>query len=186
MSELKQSDAISDFAWPPDICLLSNGRYSVMLTGAGGGYSVCDGMGVTRWREDATRDCWGQYLYVRDLESGRAWSAGRQPLGRNADEYQADLGPDRALLRRRDDDIETRCEVVVVPDADAEIRRVTLTNHGDRRRSLEVTSYAEVALNPRRADQAHPAFAKLFLETQHVPGANALLFRRRPRARVQQ
>ena len=111
-------------------------------------------MDVTRWREDGTRDCWGQYCYVRNLDAGRVWSAGRQPLGRNADEYEADLRPDRAIIRRRDGDVETCYEVAVVPDADAEVRRVTLTNRGDRPRTLEVRSYAEVALNPRRADHA--------------------------------
>jgi len=166
----------------PDVCLLSNGHYSVLLTESGSGYSVVDGMDVTRWREDTTRDCWGQYCYVRDLNDGRVWSVGRQPLGRNADEYETDLRPGRAALRRRDGEIETSYDVAVVPDANAEVRRVTLTNHGKRARTLEVTSYAEVALNPRRADQAHPAFAKLFLETEYFAPAAALLCRRRPRA----
>ena len=82
--------------------------------------------------------------------------------------------------------METCYEVAVVPDADAEARRVTLTNRGSRPLTLEVTSYAEVALNPRRADQAHPAFAKLFLETEDLASSPALLCRRRPRARDQQ
>ena len=171
---------------PPEVCLLSNGRYSVLLTAAGGGYSVVNGMDVTRWREDTTRDCWGQYCYIRDLDDGSVWSAGRQPAGRRADEYQAELRPDRGLLRRRDGDIETLYEVAVVPDADAEVRRVTLWNRGKRPRTLEITSYAEIALNPRPADQAHPAFAKLFLETEYLSPASALLCRRRPRSRDQQ
>jgi cyclic beta-1,2-glucan synthetase len=110
----------------------------------------------------------------------------RQPAGCCADEYQAELRPDRGVLRRRDGDIETLYEVAVVPDADAEVRRVTLLNHGKRTRTLEITSYAEVALNPRPADQAHPAFAKLFLETEHLSPVSALLCRRRPRSRDQQ
>jgi cyclic beta-1,2-glucan synthetase len=171
---------------PPEVSLLSNGRYGVMLTAAGGGTSACDGMDVTRWREDATRDCWGQFCYIRDLDEERTWSTGRQPLGADGDTYEAELGLDRAVFRRRDGDVETRCEVAVVPDAPAEVRRITLTNHGDRPRTLEVTSYAEVALNPRRADQAHPAFAKLFLETEYLPETHALLCRRRPRANDQQ
>jgi cellobiose phosphorylase len=170
----------------PELCLLSNGHYHVLLTAAGSGYSVVDGMDVTRWREDTTCDSWGQYCYVRDADSGRAWSVGRQPLGACADEYEAELRPERAAFRRRDDEIQTFYEVAVVPDANAEIRRVTLTNNSSRPRVLEVTSYAEIALNSRRADQAHPAFGKLFLETERcLPGA-ALLCRRRPRARDQQ
>jgi cyclic beta-1,2-glucan synthetase len=119
------------------------------------------------------------------LDDGRTWSAGRQPLGRSPEEDTADLRPGRPTFRRRDAEIETCYDVAVVPDANAEVRRLTLTNHGDRRRNLDVTSYAEVALNSRRTDQAHPAFAKLFLETEYLP-AGALLCRRRPRARDEQ
>ena len=171
---------------PPDTCLLSNDRYSVFLTAAGSGYSAVDGMDVTRWREDATCDCWGQYCYIRDLHDGRFWSAGRQPTGRVADEYQAELRPDRVAIRRRDGELETCYEVAIVPDAKAEVRRVKLTNHGNRARILEITSYLEVALNPRGADQAHPAFAKLFLETEYLHESGALLCRRRPQAQDQQ
>jgi cellobiose phosphorylase len=186
MSDPKRPNPVEVPGSSPGVCLLSNGRYSVMLTASGGGYSARDGMDVTRWREDGTRDCWGQYCYVRSLDDGRAWSAGRQPLGQNADEYATDLRPDRAIIRRRDSDVETCYEVAVVPDADAEVRRVTLTNRGDRPRTLEVTSYAEVVLSPRRVDQAHPAFAKLFLETEYLTSSPALLCRRRPRAHDQQ
>jgi cyclic beta-1,2-glucan synthetase len=143
-------------------------------------------MDVTRWREDATCDSWGQYCYVRDLEDGRVWSAGRKPIGAEADTYEADLRLDRVVICRRDGDIETCYELAVVNDANAEVRRVTLTNHGNRLRTLDVTSYAEVALNPRRADQAHPAFAKLFLETEQLLPDAALLCRRRPRAHNQE
>jgi cellobiose phosphorylase len=169
----------------PNVCLLSNGRYTVMLTQAGSGYSTWDGIDVTRWREDATSDCWGQFFYIRDLDGGGAWSAGRQPLAVEADDYETILGSDRAVFQRRDGDIETRSEIAVAADADAEVRRITLTNHGGLPRTLDVTSYAEVSLNSRRADQAHPAFAKLFLETEYLPAPPALLCRRRPRARDQ-
>src|SRR5215813_2237125 len=106
MSGRKQSNLVNVPGSSPNVCLLSNGRYNVMLTASGGGYSALNGMDVTRWREDGTRDCWGQYCYVQSLDDGRAWSAGRQPLGRDGDEYEADLRPDRATIRRRDMDVE--------------------------------------------------------------------------------
>ena len=166
----------------PAVTLLSNGRYGVMITAAGAGYSTWRGLDVTRWREDATRDCWGQFCYVRDLTDDRIWSVGFQPLCRAAEEYEYEFHADRAEFRRRDGDVETRWAVCVVPDADAEVRAVTLVNHGSRPREVELTSYAEVCLNHRRADQAHPAFAKLFLETEFDRGSGSLLARRRPRS----
>jgi len=166
----------------PAVALLSNGSYSVMITSACAGYSTWRDLDVTRWREDATRDCWGQFYYVRDLNDESMWSIGIQPLPKAADESAFEFHPDRAEFRRRDGDVETRCAVCIVPDADAEVRTVTLVNHGRRRREFELTSYAEVCLNDRRADQAHPAFAKLFLETEFDPRCGALFARRRPRS----
>jgi cellobiose phosphorylase len=166
----------------PAIALLSNGSYTVMITAACAGYSTWRDLDITRWREDATRDCWGQFYYVRDLSDESLWSIGVQPLPKTADECAFEFHPDRAEFRRSDGDVETLCAVCVVPDADAEVRAVTLVNHGRRTREFELTSYAEVCLNDRKADQAHPAFAKLFLETEFDPRCGALLARRRPRS----
>jgi cyclic beta-1,2-glucan synthetase len=165
----------------PRTHLLSNGQYTVMLTNAGGGFSTCRGLAVTRWRPDPARDGHGTFVYVRDPAAGRAWSAGHQPLAAPADAYEVVFSADKAEVRRRDGAVETLLEVAVAPDQDAEVRRVTLVNHDTRPRTLEVTSYAEVVLSDPRADLAHPAFGKLFLETEWLPEYDALLCRRRPR-----
>jgi cellobiose phosphorylase len=169
----------------PAVALLSNGQYSVMITAAGAGYSTWQDLDVTRWRENGTRDCWGQFCYVRDLGDLSVWSAGHQPLCRAADDYEAVFQPWRTDFRRWAGDLETRLAVCVSPDHNAEVRVVTVVNHGHRPRDLDITSYAEVCLNHRRADQAHPAFAKLFLETEYVGSCGALLCRRRPRTAEQ-
>ncbi len=166
----------------PRTLLLSNSQYHVMLTNSGAGYSVCRGLDVTRWREDATRDHWGQFLFVRDPEGGAPWSAGFQPTCRPPEDYEVTFSADKATFRRLDGTIETLLEVTVSPEALAEFRRVTLTNHDNRSREIELTSYVEIALASRTADSAHPAFGKLFQETEWVPGAEALLCRRRPRS----
>jgi len=166
----------------PAVALLSNGSYTAMITAACTGYSTWRDLDITRWREDATRDCWGQFYYVRDLSDESLWSIGVQPMLKTSDECAFEFHPDRAEFRRSDGDVETLCAVCVVPDADAEVRAVTLVNHGRRAREFELTSYAEVCLTDRKADQAHPAFAKLFLETEFVPRCGALLARRRPRS----
>lgn len=162
--------------------LLSNGHYTVMVTNAGAGFSTCRGLAVTRWRSDPTCDSYGSFLYVRDMATGKAWSAGHQPLCVKADNYEVTYSADKAEFRRRDGMIETLLEITVAPDRDVEVRRLTLVNHDSFSRTLEVTSYAEVVLNDPRADLAHPAFGKLFLETEWLPQWDALLCRRRPRA----
>ena len=152
------------------VALLSNGSYHVMITNACGGYSTWRDLDVTRWREDTTRDSWGQLCYVRDLGEKSAWTIGRQPLS-ESDESAFEFHPDRAEFREQHGDLEVQGAVCVVHDADAEVRVLTLINHGDHEREIELTSYAEVCLNDRRADQSHPAFAKLFLETEFDPPA---------------
>ena len=170
----------------PRAHLLSNGQYTVMVTNAGGGSSTCRGLAVTRWRADPTRDYSGSFLYVRDATAGRVWSAGHQPVCAPADAYEAVFSADKAELRRRDGDVETHLEIAVAPDQDAEVRRLTLSNHDTGPHILEVTSYAEVVLADPRADLAHPAFGKLFLETEWLAQWEALACRRRPRAADQE
>ena len=166
----------------PRTHLLSNGRYAVMVTAAGSGYSRWGELAVTRWREDVTCDAWGSYLFLRDMESGAVWSAGHQPSGAEADSYEVVYSEDHAELSRRDGSISTRLTIVVSAEHDAEIRRVTLTNLGSQDRQIELTSYAEVVLAPQAADVAHPAFQNLFVQTEFVPEVGALLATRRPRS----
>ncbi len=152
-----------------------------MVTNAGGGYSRRQGLAMTRWREDVTTDAWGSFIYVRDLENGDVWSTTYQPTRREPDDYEVTFAPDRATFRRVDGGIEIRTEVVVSPEDDVELRRVSVTNHGTAARSIEITSYAEVVLAPGDADLAHPAFSNLFIETTAVPERDALICARRPR-----
>ncbi len=166
----------------PRTHLLSNGRYAVMVTAAGSGYSRWGDLSVTRWREDVTRDSWGSYLYLRDRNTGAVWSAGHQPTGVEADSYEVDYAEEHAEFFRRDGPIATRMTVVVSAEHDAEIRRVSLTNLGSSAREIELTSFAEVVLAPQAADVAHPAFQNLFVQTEFAPEVNALLATRRPRS----
>jgi len=163
----------------PRTHLLSNGHYAVMLTAAGSGYSRCGENAVTRWREDVTLDCWGSYIYLRDAQSNAVWSAAYQPTGVEADSYEATFYEDRAEIVRRDRSLETTLEVVVSSEDDAEMRRVSITNHGSRAREIQITSYAELCLTSQAADAAHPAFAKLFVETEFVSELGTLLATRR-------
>ena len=166
----------------PEVHLLSNGRYVVMITNAGGGYSRWKDLAVTRWREDATRDDSGFFCYFRDVTTGDVWSAGHQPTLRIANDYEAIFSQSRAEFRRRDGDFDTYTEIAVSPEDDIEIRRVTITNRSRVRRTIEVTSYAEVVLAPPAADAAHPAFSNLFVQTEILPERQAILCTRRPRS----
>ncbi|WP_353154834.1 glucoamylase family protein [Herminiimonas fonticola] len=165
----------------PETQLLSNGHYAVMLTAAGSGYSLWSKLGVTRWREDATRDQWGSHLYLRDIDSGKFWSACYQPTAVEPDVYQVKFSEDRARISRVDGTISSMLEVIVSPEDDAELRRLTLTNTGSRARTIEVTSYMEILLAPVAADAAHPAFSNLFVETEYLHEVRGLLASRRPR-----
>ena len=116
----------------PSVHLLSNGRYAVMLTAAGSGYSRWNDRAVTRWREDTTRDDWGSYVFLRDVESREAWSATWQPSGEHPDSYDVMFAEDRAEFIRRDGSLTTTLDVVVSPEDEAEVRRVSIANAGAR------------------------------------------------------
>jgi len=166
----------------PATHFLSNGSYSVMVTNGGGGYSRWRGLSVSRYREDVTRDCWGQFIYLRDVDENRAWSATANPCPSHPDSYHVTFSADKAEFRRRDGDLETHTEIAVSPEDDVEVRRITVTNRGRETRSIEATSYFEIAFTEQAADQAHKSFSNLFVETCAVPDLAAILFSRRPRS----
>ncbi len=170
----------------PATHFLSNGRYSVMVTNGGGGYSTCGGLAVTRYREDVTRDSWGHFFFVRDTESGEVWSATRNPTPVEPDHYRVTFSADKAEFQRTDGDIEVATEVAVSPEDDVEVRRLTVANRGTSSRTLDVTSYFEIALTDQAADQAHRSFSNLFVETEAVPDACGILFSRRPRSSAEE
>ena len=165
----------------PEIHLLSNGRYHVAISNAGGGYSRWKDLAITRWREDATCDCWGAFLYLRDVTTGEFWSAAYQPTLRATKKYEAIFTQARAEFRQRHGNLEIHTELSVSPEDDIELRRVTLTNHSSTERTIELTSYAEVVLATQAADETHPAFSNLFVQTEFVPDSSAILCTRRAR-----
>ena len=166
----------------PEVQLLSNGRYHVMITNAGGGYSRWKDIAVTRWREDSTCDNWGTFCYIRDLESGEFWSTAYQPALKRPKTYEGIFSEARAEFRRCDHDFDTHTEITVSPEDDIELRRVRITNRSRRRRAIEVTTYAEVVLASSAADALHPAFSNLFVQTEIIRDRQAILCARRPRS----
>ena len=166
----------------PQTHLLSNGDYSVMLTSGGSGFSQWRGVAVTRWREDSSQDSSGAYVFVRDVRRGSAWSATYQPGGASPDSYQVTFSEDRAEFTRRDGSMLTTLEIVVSTEANAEVRRLSLANSGPVMREFELTSFAEIALAAPAADSAHPAFSKMFVETEYSWELGAIIATRRKRS----
>ncbi len=172
----------------PEVQLLSNGRYHVMVTNAGGGYSRWKDLSVMRWHEDSTRDHWGTFCYIREFESGAFWSTAYQPTLKRPASYEAIFTEGRAEFHRRDfidavkADFETHTDIVVSPEDDIELRRIRVINRSRQRREIDVTSYAEVVIATAPADALHPAFSNLFVQTEIIPERHAILCTRRSRS----
>ena len=166
----------------PDCHILSNGRYSTLVTAAGSGYSRWNGLAVTRWRADSTTDDLGSYFYFRDIHSGATWSAGRQPVGATPQYYEAAFSEDRVEISRQDGTLKTVLDIIVSPEDDAECRRISIMNVGKKTRTIDVTSYSELVLGPLDADISHPAFSKLFVETYLEESNPAIIAHRRRRS----
>jgi len=181
MRVIKTPDTVS-----PEVQLLSNGKYHVMLTNAGGGYSRWKNNAVTRWREDSTCDNWGAFCYIRDLDNGEFWSTAYQPTLKEGKNYEAVFSQGRAEFRRTFNDVETHIEVIVSPEDDIEIRRLQITNRTGRKKRIEITSYAEVVMAPAAADAAHTAFSNLFVQTEIIPKQRSIICTRRPRDKDEQ
>lgn len=165
----------------PQIQLLSNGRYSVMVTNAGGSYSKWKDISVTRWREDATCDNWGIFSFIHDIDNNFIWSSTYQPSLQETETYEVVFSLDRAEFKRKAFSLDAHTEIIVSPEDDIELRRMHLTNRSRRRRRVKITSYAEVILANQNVDAAHPAFSNLFIQSEIISPLNAIVCIRRPR-----
>ncbi|HEY9060522.1 MAG TPA: glucoamylase family protein [Pseudobacteroides sp.] len=172
---------VPDFTLPK-AHLLSNGSYCVMITDRGTGYSKNNLTAISRWREDITLDPSGMFFYIRNIEDNTLWSSAYEPINKKPDNYEVAFSADKARFKRIDGNIETITEITVTSEDNAEIRRLSLKNLGEKPVELEITSYFEVVMAPHSADVAHPAFSNLFVKTELVPEINTLLAVRRPRS----
>ena len=171
----------------PQVNLLSNGTYNVLLSNMGGGYSSWNDIDLTRWRPDGVLDPWGTWVYIQDIggdsqNRDKPWSAAHQPIPGNAEDMQVTYFAHMAVFRRTENEITSTMEVTVTPDDPVEIRRIHLHNNIGEPRELRLTSYGEVILAPQSADVRHPAFNKLFIESEFFPELDLQIFKRRPRS----
>ena len=165
----------------PELQLLSNGRYHVLISNSGAGYSRWKDLSLTRWREDGTCDNWGQFCFIRDLDSLRVWSAAHQPMLQSKDEYHVVFRHSNAEFRNSQNGIVSHMSICVSPEDDVEVRRLKISNTTERPRRIEITTYAEVVLNSQAGELAHPAFSNLFIQTEVLKDRDALLCTRRAR-----
>ncbi|OPJ63563.1 N,N'-diacetylchitobiose phosphorylase [Clostridium oryzae] len=169
----------------PETQLMSNGSYSMMISNRGSGYAKIGKTMLYRWREDATSDIGGIYIFIKDIAAGRLWSTSYEPLKNQGDEYETIFSVDKVEYKRKDGDFITYTEIALSSEEDAEIRRVSITNHGNEEKVLEITTYAEVVLTEYTADLVHPAFSNLFINTEYEDNTGAVLANRRPRDKKQ-
>ena len=166
----------------PHVHLLSNGKYSSILTNSGGGFSRWQDVDLTRWRADTTRDDWGSWMYVQDLDKEKIWSVGTNPIPGKEVDRTVTFFPHKVNIRCNTKELAITQEVIVPNDDDLEIRRLTVTNQSGDTRRLRLTSYGEILLGNQEADRRHPAFNKMFIETEYLENYQAILFSRRPRS----
>jgi len=165
----------------PKCHILSNNRYSVMITNEGSGYSKSGDLQVTRWRKDVTTGKYGTFIFLREVQSGNMWSATYEPINKEPDGYKVLFSQDKAEFIRTDENIDTHTEIVVSSEDNVEIRKVTLTNHNNYPVTVELTSYFETVITRHASDVAHPAFSNLFIRTEMLSEYDSILASRRPR-----
>jgi cyclic beta-1,2-glucan synthetase len=169
----------------PETHLLSNGAYSIMLTNSGSGYGKLNDMTAYRWREDLTLDNTGMFFYIKNLNSNEYWSAAYEPCKVEGENYEVIFSLDKAEFKRKDGNLSTYTEIAVSQEDNAEVRKLSITNHSDHLRTVEVTSYCEVTLAPYNADIVHPTFSNLFIRTEFIDSPSCIIANRRPRAKGQ-
>jgi len=165
----------------PEAHLLSNGRYTCCLTQFGSGFSSFNGILLNRWNSDFMREFSGVHLYLSEEKSGLVWSAGFLPSGIEPEEYTVSFDAHKAEYARKDGSFKTTTEVCISPEADLEIRRITVANDSEEDSFVKVTCAIEPVLCPKREFDAHPAFTEVFLQNRELKEQQALCVKRRKR-----
>lgn len=166
----------------PEIQLLSNGKYQVMISSVGGGFSRWKDLSINRWREDGTQDNQGIFCYIKDISTGKFWSNTYQPTLQQPTNYEVYFSQGHVEFIRQDFGIHTKTEVVISPEHDTEMRRIKITNKSGLTKILDITSYAEIVLANQASDESHPAFSNLFVQTEILPEHKTIFGTRRPRS----
>ncbi len=166
----------------PAVHQLSNGDLSLTLTAAGGGQLRWRGRAITRWHPDPTTDSGGDVVFLRDDVTGRAWSATPLPMLGGRETADVRFTEDRATYTRRVGGFTTELTYHLSPEADAMVRRLTITNRKRNPRKVTVSTYAELVLGQIADDDAHPAFSKMFVHTEFLADRGALIATRRRRS----
>ncbi len=174
--------AISPRTRIPRSLLLGNGTFSLMITNNGGGYSQWRNLELTRWRSDQISDAMGTFFYLYEPKNDHLWSVSSSPVGTAAEDYSVEFTLDRAVFRHVNKGLHSEMEVIVSQEDDVELRRITLVNRSSSERTLDLTSYAELSMAPHKADHQHPAFNKLFIQTEALQEQRTLLAYRRARS----
>ncbi len=162
----------------PAVNYFSNNKYSLLITSDGDGFSKYDNMMLYRWRADRYANT-GHYIYIKDVKSGKVWSTTYHPTKVEPEEYQVVFSPHQAEFKRRDGDISSNMTVSLDADHNFELRKIVFTNHGNEDKHLEVTSYLEMVADTHMAELSHPAFNKLFLESEFIEEHGIFLSKRR-------
>ena len=171
-SDARDYDGIANV---PEIGVISNGQYTVLLNDRGSGFSRFRNILINRYRK-ITADHYGTYLYIRNLRDDKLWSNTYSPLDVMPSQYRVSFASDKVSYLRVDDDIETKTEITVVKDFFAEIRRYTFTNNGNLDTDLEITTYGEVVMSPKEVDAGHRVFNSMKILSDFDHEHQALIF----------
>jgi cyclic beta-1,2-glucan synthetase len=165
---------------------LSNGRLNLLMTDSGSGYLSWKDIALTRWRQDEALDPWGIWFYIQDLDQGNVWSIGMRPVGGQPQEYQVIYSPHMTEIRQVINQTWMTMQTTIMPNEDVCLQKITITNQSKQKRHYRVLSYGEVVLAPQAMDQQHPAFNKLFIESDFDAELNSLHFTRRLRSSTEE
>lgn len=162
---------------------LCNNRYSIMTTSDGDGFSNYKNRMIYRWRPDVY-SCSGNYIYIKNVNDNKIWSSTYNPTKAEPDSYQTIFSPYQSEYKRMDGDIHTHTTVSLSVSHDMEIRKVTLNNRGKKPKTIQLTSYMEVVGDVYIAELSHPAFNKLFIESEFIEEESIFLSKRRNQKKI--
>ena len=152
---------------------LGSPEYGALISNNAGGYSfVKSGANGRLLRYVFNQfDQPGRYLYLRDNDSGDYWSASWQPVGKSLECYKSECRHGLGYTKLRADyaGIVSEALYYVPLGKGHEVWVLTVSNPGDRPRSLTLTGYAEFTNNPNyEQDQVNLQYSQFISRTLYA------------------
>jgi len=163
------------------IQLLGNGSLSARISHSGGGGLYYKNLALTRVSPERLLASEGYRIHLRVRDTNAQCWIGNARSSNEDSNVVTTFSQHGVDIVHRIQELSARLEIMIAPDENLDVRRLSIVNEGLKGQHITLTSFAEVVLAPVAEDERHPAFCKMFVGSRDERSIDGVSFVRRSR-----